>query len=184
MQSLSFVLPASAALLACFSVLPAAHAQAPYPLSLTFTSPNQTVGPGGALHFTGTLTNTSSSLVFLNSDSVSFNAPVAGLTLDDSPFLTNAPMFLAAGPIGSSYTGDFFDVMVSPSAVAGTYQGTFDVLGGGDTGTYDIVGSQTFFVSVPEAVPEASTTVSMGLLLALGGGGLMIAKRRRTAAAS
>ncbi len=34
------------------------------------------------------------------------------------------------------------------------------------------------------AVPEASTTVSMGLLLLLGGGGLVIAKRRRTVAAA
>ncbi len=34
------------------------------------------------------------------------------------------------------------------------------------------------------AVPEASTTVSLGLLLMLGGGGLLAAKRRRTATAS
>lgn len=36
---------------------------------------------------------------------------------------------------------------------------------------------------VPAAVPEASTTVSLGLLLALGAGGLVLAKRRRSVTA-
>ena len=37
--------------------------------------------------------------------------------------------------------------------------------------------------AVPEAVPEASTTVSLSLLLVLGAGGLILAKRRAKTAA-
>jgi hypothetical protein len=42
--------------------------------------------------------------------------------------------------------------------------------------------TETFFTTAPAAVPEASTTVSFGLLLALGMGGMVIAaKRKKTA---
>ena len=36
-------------------------------------------------------------------------------------------------------------------------------------------------ITAPAAVPEASTTVSLGLLLALGAGGLVVARRRKSA---
>lgn len=49
--------------------------------------------------------------------------------------------------------------------------------GGGNTGG---VPALTFTVT-PAAVPEASTTVSFGVLLALGLGGLAVARRRRAA---
>lgn len=38
-------------------------------------------------------------------------------------------------------------------------------------------------IAAPAAVPEASTTISLGLLLVLGAGGLVMAKRRRTVSA-
>jgi len=58
------------------------------------------------------------------------------------------------------------------------------VQGGADGNASDELASAPFSVTVlaqPAAVPEASTTLSFGLLLVLGGGGLLVAKRRRAA---
>lgn len=184
MKPLLSILPVSAALLAFLSVLPAAHAQAPDPLLLTFTAPDQTTGPGSILHFTGLLTNASGSAVFLNGDSLTFSAPVAGLTLDDSSFNNNAPTLLTAGPPGNFYTGSFFDVMVSPSVAPGTYQGTFDVSGGADGTASGEVASAPFTVTVAapnvSAAPEPSPLAGLGLT-ALGVAGLALKARRKKA---
>ena len=48
----------------------------------------------------------------------------------------------------------------------------------------DGLGTINFNLPVPAAVPEASTTVSFGLLLTLGLGGVVIAARKKKAAAS
>ncbi len=59
-------------------------------------------------------------------------------------------------------------------SVVGSFAGAF----GGNTGN---VPSLTL-TAIPAAVPEASTTVSLGLLLALGLGGLAVARRRKAQA--
>jgi len=60
--------------------------------------------------------------------------------------------------------------------------GSFDgIADGGKDGGYPSV-SFTVTGAAPAAVPEASTTVSMGLLLALGLGGLAVARRRKVQA--
>ena len=167
------ILPA--AVLACLLAAPAAHAQ----LDLTFTPPARVAAPGSTFTFTGTLANNSGSTVFLNGDSLSLNGP--GLTSDDSPFLSNAPLSLANG---DSYSGDFFSVSVDPATPAGTYFGTFAVTGGADGSAQDTVASQDFSVQVTSGsapVPEASSVASLGLLLALGLGGVAVARRRKAA---
>ena len=55
--------------------------------------------------------------------------------------------------------------------------GSFAGAGGGSAGNYPAL---TLSV-IPAAVPEASTTISFGLLLALGLGGFAVSRRRRTA---
>ena len=58
----------------------------------------------------------------------------------------------------------------------------------GPVGSYEEVNSTKreivsgFLIESPAAVPEASTTVSLGLLLALGAGGAAVAARKRKAA--
>ena len=54
-------------------------------------------------------------------------------------------------------------------------QGTLSVTGSNDSGVPDFSGP----VAGPAAVPEASTTVSFGLLLALGVGGAAVASRKK-----
>jgi len=166
------------ALLLCFAAPRAAQAQ----LTLTLTSAAQTGPASGVFHFAGTLTNSTAAEVFLNGDSPTFNGPG---TIDDSAFLNNAPVSLGpAGGGSDTYTGSFFDIILPSSAAPGTYFGTFTVLGGPTASDQIAVATEDFLVTVPPspAVPEASTIVSLGLLLALGLGGLVVSARRRKAA--
>jgi hypothetical protein len=177
MQTLSKAFLAAAALVTLGAAAPAAHAQ----LNFTLTPSSQFGSPGSTLQFFGTLANPSTTdTVFLNGDTPTFTAP--GLTLDASPFNSNAPLSL--GPLGSGtdiYTGDFFDVSIGSAALPGTYLGTFEIQGGADGNAQDTIATQDFSVTVlPQAVPEASSVTSLGLLLMLGLGGIIVARRRTT----
>jgi hypothetical protein len=174
----------SAAALAALLAAPAARAQMPPPLNFTLTPPAQ-AGPAGSMFtFTGVLSNPSTTnTVFLNGDSPTFNGPG---TIDDRPF-ASVPLSLA--PAGStdangnptdSYTGPFFSITLDPTALPGTYFGTFTITGGANDMSQNPVATEDFSVTVPTpAVPEASTTVSFGLLLALGAGSAVVSARRR-----
>ena len=149
-----------------------AHAQ----LTLTLTPSAQTAP--GVFAFSGTLSNPTTGDLALYSDEYKFDTLVAGLSLDDSPFNTNAPTDL---PAGMSYTGLLFNVFADPTVAPDTYGGTFSVT---DGNPLDKPASSPFSVTVlpsTPAVPEASTTVSLGLLLALGLGGIVVARRRKPA---
>ena len=163
-------------LLLCFAAPNAAQAQ----LTLTLSPSSQAGKVPNTFHFTGTLTNPTGAVVFLNGDSPTFNGPG---TIDDSAFLNNAPLSLTAVTMpGAAYTGGFFDVIMT-SAAQGTYFGTFEVLGGPTANDQAVVATEDFSVTVaPSPVPEASTTVSLGLLLTLGLGGVVVSARRRKTA--
>ena len=164
------ILPA--ALLVFLAPPQVAHAQLVLKLA-----PSAQVAPG-TFAFSGTLSNPTTGDLALYSDGYKFDNLAAGLSLDDSPFNTNAPTDL---PAGQSYTGLLFNVSVDPTVAPGTYGGTFSVT---DGNPLDKPASDTFSVTVPPstpAVPEASTTVSLGLLLALGLGGIAVTRRRKPA---
>lgn len=95
--------------------------------------------PGSTISFNGTLSNETLSDVYLNGD-VS-NLPSTDLTLDDSSFFINAPLFLAPQ---QSYTGPFFSVSVDPSTPAGLYDGFFAIYGGADSAAFDELATQEF----------------------------------------
>lgn len=101
------------------------------------------------LEFIGTLSNPSTGDVFLNDD---VSALDPALTLDDSPFFTFSPLFL---PGGGTYTGPFFDVLVDPSILLGSYSGSFTIQGGAGAMAFDNLATQDFIVRVvATAVPE------------------------------
>ena len=125
-----------------------------------------TTSPGGTVEFTGTLTNTGSTDVFLNGDSAGGLPPI--LTLDDSPFFGNAPLFLTG--TGGFYSGPFFDVMVVPAALPGIYSGgSFTIQGGADSNTFDGLASQNFQVTVtsPSSIPEPGSFVLVATAFAI-----------------
>ena len=88
----------------------------------------------------------------------------------------------AGGGTTTLYGSDFFvnGVAMSSGSVTGigTISGIFQNNGTVSTFTYRVDSGGTLNISAP-TVPEASTTVSFGLLLALGLGGLVVAARRK-----
>ena len=78
--------------LAAIGVMLIALQQARADIIFNLTPPVLTTSPGGTAEFTGTLENTGTSDVFWNGDSVVLLSSF--LTLYDTPFFTDAPLFL------------------------------------------------------------------------------------------
>jgi hypothetical protein len=113
------------------------------------------------VQFFATVSNPSlTDTVYLNFDQTSAST---GLTIDDSLFALNAPLFLSPG--ASSGPFEIFDAMLSTNLAAGLYTGTFTILGGPDGGTFtagDDLADLNFSVTVTTpstATPEPRTMV-------------------------
>jgi len=140
----SLCLPRLAVALTLFVLLlqpGAAKAQ----LTFTFTHSTLAARSGDTVTFSGTLTNQSTSELFLNGDT--FMLPGSNLTLDDSPFLTNFPLSLAGG---ATAKGALFTVAVDPTTPEGLYDGSFTIVGGPGYSDTTSLATQSFRVVVPE----------------------------------
>jgi len=146
----------------------AVGAQAMPQLSLTLDQRDQSVAPGAALQFTGTVTNPQPNPLYLGGYSLNpIGTWPTGLAADDTAFGNGAPAVLNPS---ASFAGDLFDVTVDPSTPFGSYGGTFQVEYDDSFGNayFD---TQPFDISVaPAAVPEASSSIplALGLLLLVG----------------
>lgn len=163
MTFITTLLPVATALL--LSIRPAA-AQ----VVLDLQNPYQIGQVGDTFQFFGTITNRGPATAYLTA--AQYTGLPSGVTVDETPFAFNAPSFLTAkGDAGSTYTGDLFDVTVTPGTAPGFYSGLFTLTGGADplADENSVLNTNGFSVA---AVPEASTTVSLSILLTLGIGGL------------
>ena len=130
---------------------------------------------GGIVEFVGTLTNTGDTDLYLNGDGITY--PLADLTVDDSPFFNNSPLFLSPG---GAYTGPFIDVTVDPATPSGSYSGSYTIQGGSDSETFDNIAVEDFTVDVGSTVPEPNTSLLIASGFAALAGGLW--KRRKISA--
>jgi hypothetical protein len=163
------------ALLAALA-LSAAPAQAQLSVALAPVAPVFTSSADQTITFSATLTNSYSYPLYLNGDF--FGPPAAPLSTDDTPF--NDTFVTSGTPLDakSVTTADLFTVLVPANTPVNGYDGTFYLTGGSDLLATQAQSSTPFHVDV-QAVPEAATPVSFGLLLALGIGGVVVAGRRR-----
>ena len=156
MLSMTFRQAAGTLCVACLALAPAAaHAQA---FTMNFAPATQTVLPNSSVIFSSTITNISSTPLYINGDSI--DPLAAGLTVDDTSFYNtfgNTPVLLGAG---QTFALTNLFTVTDTAAAPGTYSGQFTVYGGTDPISEDMSGFQTFNVVVPQAVPEASTLIS------------------------
>jgi hypothetical protein len=132
-------------------------------VTLVLDSPELSGMPGDVLAFSGTLTNTTSDVVWLNSDNFNLPAGLDPSTIDDSPYFINTPTgFL--GPYGTSGDIGLFNVTLPISLAPGNYDGTFTLLGGAGADSQDILGSADFTAQVvpSSGVPEPGTLPLLG----------------------
>lgn len=146
--------------------------------TLSITSPTVTTA-GGTVAVYGTYTNTGTGLEYFNGDDFSINSPAIGVGTDY--FFNNGPYDLAAG---SSFTEELFSLTVNPGLAAGSDSAFFDVLGGPDTSTLNVLASTTFNVNVTNAAAAVTPEPSTWLLLGTGVLGMAFTLRRRQISAT
>ena len=132
--------------------------------------PNPVFIPVGTSQIlSGTLRNPGLTTVFINGISTTSN--VAGITFDDSLFLTNAPISIGPGMTTSPF--DFMIISLSNAVALGPHPNaiSFTVQGGANANSLDPLGTVDLTIV---AVPEPATM----FLLATGLGGAVLTKRR------
>jgi len=145
-----------------------------YADTVTFTLTNPTQHTGGSAGGTLTYDVTASAplnngaAVFLNGDGFNLGLP---LTIDDSDFFADAPLFLNPG---DSDTFDMFTVTVPAGTTPGNYSGFFSVLGGAPGDLTDVLGTVDFVTVV---TPEPGSFILLGSGLA---GLVGVVRRKRS----
>jgi hypothetical protein len=126
------------------------------PITVDLTSTLLQAPEGSGVTFSGTLSNTASFVIFLNSAGLNLAGAFTPADEDLMPFFTDAPLFLSAS--ASTSTIDLFTLQEPSPFATGSYSGTFTILGGADGNAMDVVGSAGFTIQVVNAtaVPEPS----------------------------
>jgi PEP-CTERM motif len=132
-------------------------------IDLSLNAPAQPGTAGSTVSFVATMLapGTNGGTVFLNGDSFNISSP---LILDDSGFFNDFPLSLDPG---DSFSGTLFSIALPSNLAAGLYTGSFEILGGADSGALDTLGSVDFQVNV---APTASTVPEPESLMLLAAG--------------
>jgi hypothetical protein len=141
--------------------------------SFTIDLATQHAAPGDTLAFSGTVSNTGTSPIYLNGDTITITEE-DDFVKDDSPFLNN--FLLPLNPGDRPLDEELFSLLVKPGTPAGSYTGMFVIIGGSDGDAQDWLSAQDFTVNVTDTtIPEPSSL----LLLASGMAALAGTLRRR-----
>lgn len=141
-------------------------------VGIVLSQPSLSGVSGTTLTFDATLTNLTSSPIFLNGDTSTTGS--LNLTVSDNPFLNNAPLSLASGASSGPFA--IFTVTIAPGTLPGAYSlNGFTILGGLSGSDFNPIGSANFTVDVLSPVPEPGTMLLVGSGLV----GLAIRLRRK-----
>jgi hypothetical protein len=148
-------------------------------ISYQLDNASQSGAPGDLLTFTLTLTNTSATdTVWLNGTGTTASSPF--LSIDDSLFFVNAPLFL--DPLAVSPAFQIFQVSIAPNAPVGPLVGSiFSILGGADVNALDDLVDITFDVNVRSLTETPEPGTIGGGFIGLLGIGWATIRRRQTA---
>jgi hypothetical protein len=137
-------------------------------ISVTLAQPDQTGADGDVIQFFGTISNSGSSTVYLNQDSLNFSASGGDFAVDDL-FLTNVSIPIALDPGANSGSVELFDIAIaSPFPDTYTqYFGTYGLIGGVDGNAQDnlVDPAIAFSVTAVSPAPEPGTWALMGVAL-------------------
>ncbi len=125
-------------------------------LTVTLDSVQVSATPGGAVTFSGTITNNSSASVSINGVGLNL-ANFDPTNYDATPFLLNAPVTLAAG--GTSADFAFFTVSIPNGFSPGVYVGSMDVQGGATSTDFNLLGTGDFALNVAISIPPVLSIV-------------------------
>lgn len=146
------------------------------------SAPDQIGLPGTMLVYNGFLSNNTGSPLSLTGLTLDppAGSSTSNYTIDFAPEFLGALQDTGFAIPTTGYTGPIFDVNLAPAAALGT------IVEGSATLSVDIPGDpdsilQPFTATAALPVPEASTIISFGLLLALGLGATAVSVRRRKA---
>jgi hypothetical protein len=138
--------------------------------NITFDSPVQSGSLGDFLQFFGTITNTSGSTVYLNSDNFDLTGFNYGTDVTD--YFAITPVSLDAG--ASSGDMELFDITIPNPFTDGCVAladcgGSYQILGGADSNAQNVLGTAYFTIDVQQAsgVPEPSYVVLLSGALVL-----------------
>jgi hypothetical protein len=131
-------------------------------IGLSLNAPAQSGTAGSTVSFVATVSapGTNGGTVFLNGDSFNLSSP---LILDDSGFFNDFPLSLDPG---ESFSGTLFSIALPSNLAAGLYTGSFEILGGADSGALDTLGSVDFQVNVAPTASTVPEPESLMLLVA------------------
>ena len=167
------ILTAIFALVAGLSLAVARPAQAQTDFTFTLSNPTQVVAPGGSGSFNGTVTFPSPVTITFFDKGFSLFSTADTTSRGFDPSLTSF-FFTGTG----TYTGAIYDFTLAATDTPGQ-----SITGNLSLGDASGKISNPISLTVGAApVPEASTTVSFGLLLALGLGGTVVAAKKRQTA--
>jgi hypothetical protein len=139
-----------------------------YSVSVTLDNPVQDALPGDTLQYFGTIQDTGTDTVFLNSDDLNIIAPNGDFVIDDL-FLANAPISLDPGQKSADI--ELFDVTVSlpfPDTFNKTYAGVYDLIGGVDGNAMSVLTNPDISFGVMVTPEPGTCLLVLSSLIACG----------------
>jgi len=121
-------------------------------LSFVLTPAGQIGTATNEMFFTGSLTNTGSTNLYLNDiRSVLYPPELTALVADTNAFFANVPGILLPG---ETYTDAVFGINLAAVAVPGVYYGAVTILGGANIFATSSIASASFQISLPDSVGD------------------------------
>ncbi len=129
--------------------------------------------------YTATISNLSSSVVYINDISINIDQASAGFATPNFTPFNNVPLTLSAfGTAGSSYSGQVFGINLAANANA-AFSGNAQLIGGASSTEFNPITTLQQFAGFPTATTPEPGTLALMACGALGGARFGVTRLRR-----